>query len=146
MEFQVVKLKCPYFFPTVGFIIGKESKTIRKLQEMSGAKLRFVQENSEPNSPAPVVKLIITGNPKSIEKAKESVNQILIQSRNSNLPEVSLEFRIWFNHVESKNPESKKEMENENLDSDKKECQNPDGSGDEIAKNTESGARASPER
>lgn len=119
---------------------------------MSGAELRFVQENSEPNSLAPVVKLIITGNPKSIEKAKESVNQILIQSRNSNLPEVSLEFRIWFNHVESKNPESKKEMEKGNLDSDKKECQNADfakksdGSGDEIAKNTESGARASPER
>ena len=120
---------------------------------MSGAKLRFVQENSELRMPVAVVKLIITGNPKSIEKAKESVNQILIQSPNSNLHEVpASEFRIWFNHVESKNPESKKEMENENLDSDKKECQNPDfakksdGSGDEIAKNTESGARASPER
>ena len=54
--------------------------------------------------------------------------------------------------MESKNPESKKEMEKGNLDSDKKECQNADfakksdGSGDEIVKNTESGARASPER
>ena len=120
---------------------------------MSGAKLRFVQENSELRMPVAVVKLIITGNPKSIEKAKESVNQILIQSPNSNLHEVpASEFRIWFNHVESKNPESKKEMENENLDSDKKECQSPDfakksdGSGDEIAKNTESGARASTEK
>ena len=54
------------------------------------------------------------------------------------------------NEASTETPESKKKMENENLD--KKECQNPDfakksnGSGDEIAKNTESGARTSPER
>ena len=47
--------------------------------------------------------------------------------------------------------ESKKKMENENLD--KKECQNPDsgkksnGSGDEVAENSmKSGARSSAER
>ena len=113
---------------------------------MSGAKLRFVLENPNP----PEVELIITGNPKSTEKAKESVDQLLIQSQNSNLPEVSLGFKIWFTHLESKNPESKKNLENENLDSDEKECRNPnfdkksDGSGDGVAKNTESGA--SPER
>ena len=54
------------------------------------------------------------------------------------------------NEASTETSESKKKMENENLD--KKECQNPDfgkksnGSGDEIAENMKSGARASPER
>ena len=121
---------------------------------MSGAKLRFVLECPNP----PEVELIITGNPKSTEEAKESINQILIQSRNSNLPGSDLsddEFELWCTirdpTLRSKILESKKKMENENLD--KKECQNPDsgkksnGSGDEVAENSmKSGARASAER
>ena len=54
------------------------------------------------------------------------------------------------NEASTETPESKKKMENENLD--KKECQNPDfgkksnGSGDEIAENMKSGAMSSPKR
>ena len=54
------------------------------------------------------------------------------------------------NEASTETPESKKKMENENLD--KKECQNPDNgeksnaSGDEIAENMKSEARASAER
>ena len=75
----------------------------------------------------------------------------------SNLSDSELsddEFEIWCTirdpTLKPKTPESKKKMENENLD--KKECLNPDfgkksnGSGDEIAKNMKSGARASSER
>ena len=54
------------------------------------------------------------------------------------------------NEASTETSESKKKMENKNLD--KKECLNPDfgkksnGSCDEIAENVKSGARASPER
>ena len=110
---------------------------------MSGAKLRFVLECPNP----PEVELIITGNPKSTEEAKESVNQILIQSRNLNLPESDLsddEFELWCTirdpTLRSKILESKKKMENENLD--KKECQNNPG----IFYSMKFGAKASSER
>ena len=54
------------------------------------------------------------------------------------------------NEAATETSESKKKMENENLD--KKECQTPNfskesnGSGDEIAEHMKSGARVSPDR
>ena len=48
------------------------------------------------------------------------------------------------NEASTETSESKKKMENENLD--KKECQKSNGSGDEIAENMKSEARASLKR
>ena len=80
--------------------------------------------------------------------------------RNSNLSESELsddEYEKWCTikdpTLKSKTPELKKKMENENLDSGRKECQTPDfamksdGSGDGVAENMEFGPRTpSPER
>ena len=70
----------------VGVIIGKGGKTIKKLQKMSKAKLTFLNEESPQSEVLEWKQLIITGNPKAINKAKELVTEILSQGKCKETP------------------------------------------------------------
>ncbi|PZC74648.1 hypothetical protein B5X24_HaOG207367 [Helicoverpa armigera] len=60
--------------PKVGLIIGKNGKTIKQLQEQSGAKMVVIQEgpNTEYEKP-----LRISGDPAKVEHAKQLVYELL---------------------------------------------------------------------
>ncbi|KAM3961404.1 LOW QUALITY PROTEIN: P-element somatic inhibitor [Aphomia sociella] len=60
--------------PKVGLIIGKNGKTIKQLQEQSGAKMVVIQEgpNTEYEKP-----LRISGDPSKVEHAKQLVYELL---------------------------------------------------------------------
>ncbi|XP_050673096.1 far upstream element-binding protein 2 isoform X3 [Leptidea sinapis] len=66
--------------PKVGLIIGKSGKTIKQLQEQSGAKMVVIQDgpNTEYEKP-----LRISGDPQKVEHAKQLVYELL-QDKDSN--------------------------------------------------------------
>ena len=61
----------------VGLIIGKGGETIKQLQERSGAKIMIIQDSAELANEKP---LRITGDPNSVETAKQLVTEILNQN------------------------------------------------------------------
>ena len=58
----------------VGLIIGRGGKTIKQLQERSGAKITIIQDSPKVAHEKP---LRITGDPGAVEAAKELVTEIL---------------------------------------------------------------------
>ena len=58
----------------VGLIIGRGGKTVKQLQERSGAKITIIQDSPKVAHEKP---LRITGDPGAVEAAKELVTEIL---------------------------------------------------------------------
>ena len=58
----------------VGLIIGKGGKTVKQLQECSGAKITIIQDSPKVTHEKP---LRITGDPGAVEAAKELITEIL---------------------------------------------------------------------